>query len=32
VLWGLTHRMVVEMAGRLGLVDDVDAMTELRPR
>ena len=32
VLWGLTHRMVIEMGARLGLVKDVDALTELRPR
>lgn len=26
-LWGLTHRMTLEILGRLGLVDDVDALT-----
>ena len=29
-LWGLTHRMVFEITGRLGLVDDVDALTAPR--
>lgn len=26
-LWGITHRMTVEILGRLGLVDDVDHLT-----
>ena len=26
-LWGLTHRMTLEILGRLGLVDDVDGLT-----
>lgn len=32
ILWGLTHRMVMEMGGRLGLVPDVDSVTAPRPR
>jgi 8-oxo-dGTP pyrophosphatase MutT (NUDIX family) len=32
VLWGLTHFMVVEILHRLGLVDDVDALTTPRAR
>ena len=32
VLWGLTHRMVMEMGARLGLIADLDAMTAPRPR
>ncbi len=27
LLWGLTHYMVTEILGRLGLVDDVDSLT-----
>jgi len=26
-LWGITHRMTVEILGRLGMVDDVDHLT-----
>ncbi len=29
-LWGLTHRMVFEIGGRLGLVQDIDALTTPR--
>lgn len=29
-LWGLTHRMVFEIKGRLGLIDDVDGHTTPR--
>jgi len=31
VLWGLTHRMVMEMGARLGVVRDLDAVTAPRP-
>ncbi len=32
-LWGITHRMTLEILGRLGLVDDVDDLTlpQLKP-
>ena len=31
-LWGLTHRMVFELAARLDLIEDLDALTRPRPR
>ena len=32
-LWGITHRMTLEILGRLGMVDDVDSLTlpQLKP-